>query len=92
MRTNKDNWSVYLIKADDDSLYCGISTDVQRRLLEHQSGKGAKYFRARKAIELMYIHGNLSRVLASQLEYKVKKLKRKSKLALITGELSIKDL
>ncbi len=92
MSTNNDNWSVYLIKADDNSLYCGISTDVKRRLKEHQSGKGAKYFRGRKAVELMYTHENLSRVLASQLEYKVKKLKRKNKLALITGELSINEL
>lgn len=91
MTTNTD-WHIYLIKADDDSLYCGISTDVKRRLHEHQSGKGAKYFRGRKALEVMFTHSHLSRSTASQLEWKVKRLSRKNKIALIEGKLQITEL
>ena len=48
-------WYVYIVRASDQSLYTGITTDLERRLSEHQSGKaGAKYFRGRSAIEMVY--------------------------------------
>ena len=51
-----DQWYVYMVRASDQTLYTGITTDPQRRLAEHQSGKaGAKYFRGRKAGEMVYL-------------------------------------
>ena len=51
-------WYVYIVRASDQSLYTGITTDPERRLVEHQSGKaGAKYFRGRKAVEMVHIEG-----------------------------------
>ena len=51
-------WYVYMVRASDQSLYTGITTDLERRLKEHQSGSaGAKYFRGRSAIETVsYTH------------------------------------
>ena len=44
-------WYVYIVRASDETLYTGITTDLERRLAEHQSGKaGAKYFRGRTAL------------------------------------------
>ena len=69
-------WSIYLVRASDNSLYCGIATDVARRFAEHQEGGklSAKYLRARTPLILCYhtVIGNRS--LASRAEYRLKKL------------------
>ena len=50
----EDNWYVYILRCGDGTLYTGITTDVQRRLQMHRSGKGAKYTRGRQPLELVY--------------------------------------
>ena len=50
----EDNWYVYILRCGDGTLYTGITTDVQRRLQMHRSGKGAKYTRCRQPLELVY--------------------------------------
>ncbi|MDC0302686.1 GIY-YIG nuclease family protein [bacterium] len=79
-------WSVYLIRCGDDSLYCGISNDVERRLAEHQSQgpKCAKYLRGRTPLSLVYEKKIGTRAEASSEEYRIKTLSRKSKKTLIT--------
>lgn len=77
-------WYVYMVRASDQSLYTGITTDLERRLAEHQSGKaGAKYFRGRNAIEMVYSEQADGRSAASIREAAIKKLTREKKLALI---------
>ena len=77
-------WYVYIVRASDQSLYTGITTDLERRLSEHQSGKaGAKYFRGRSAIEMVYSEQADGRSGASIREVAIKKLTRENKLALI---------
>ncbi|MGY8849929.1 MAG: GIY-YIG nuclease family protein [Pseudomonadales bacterium] len=77
-------WYVYIVRASDQSLYTGITTDLERRLAEHQSGKaGAKYFRGRSAIEMVYSEQADGRSGASIREAAIKKLTRENKLALI---------
>ena len=77
-------WYVYMVLASDHSLYTGITTDPERRLAEHQSGTaGAKYFRGREAIDMVYIELADSRSSASIREAQIKKLNRTDKLALI---------
>ena len=77
-------WFVYIIRASDQTLYTGITTDPLRRLAEHQSGKaGAKYFRGRSAIEMVYVEASDNRSTASIREAAIKKLSRSQKLTLI---------
>ena len=77
-------WFVYIIRASDQTLYTGITTDPVRRLAEHQSGKaGAKYFRGRSAIEMVYVEASDNRSTASIREAAIKKLSRSEKLTLI---------
>ena len=73
-------WFVYIIRADDSSLYTGITTDLQRRLKQHQSGKGgAKYFRGRRACEYVFTESRHSRSSASVREAQIKKMTRQQK-------------
>ena len=74
-------WYVYLAKCRDESLYCGITTDVGRRINEHNSGhKGAKYTRARRPVELLdYMIVN-SRSDALKVELFIKRCPKSIKL------------
>ena len=77
-------WYVYIIRATDQSLYTGITTDVQRRFAEHQSGRaGAKYFRGRSPEEIVMVESGHDRSSASIREAQIKKLTREQKLELI---------
>ena len=84
-------WSIYLIRCDNDNLYTGISTDVNRRLKEHQSGgiKSAKYLRGKGPLKLMFQAEIGNRSEASIVEAKVKKLSHDKKELLIKGEYSL---
>lgn len=50
----ESTWYLYILRCRDDSLYTGITTDVEKRLEMHRSGKGAKYTRGRAPLELVY--------------------------------------
>jgi putative endonuclease len=89
-------WSLYLLRCADGSIYTGITTDVTRRLDEHQSGsRGSKYLRSRRPVQLLYQRRIGTRSLASRLEYQVRNLARKCKDdvaavdALIDGFMSL---
>ena len=72
-----------MLRCKDDSLYTGYTDDVQRRLKVHQSGKGAKYTRARLPVELAYWEELPDRSAALRREAAIKKLSRKEKLILL---------
>ena len=74
-------WYVYMLRCGDGSLYTGSTTDVARRLREHQNGTGAKYTRARPPVSLAYTE----EASDQRREAAIKKLPRKRKLALIEG-------
>lgn len=76
-------WYLYILRCADGSLYTGITTDVERRLEEHRSGKGAKYTRGRGPLELVYREVCGSHSDALKREYAVKQLVRKDKLEMI---------
>jgi len=77
-------WFVYIIRADDNTLYTGITTDLDRRLIQHQTGKGgAKYFRGRKACEFVYKESGHNRSSASIREAQIKKMSRQQKNLLL---------
>ena len=77
------NWSVYIIHCSDNSLYTGITTDVEARFSQHASGKGAKYFRGRKPDAVVYVEGGHDRSSASREEIRLKKLSAREKWLLI---------
>ena len=77
---------VYILKCSDNTLYTGIATDVNRRLIEHNtSEKGAKYTRVRRPVELVYQEELQDRSSACKREYQIKQLKREEKLRLINA-------
>ncbi|MDG1819717.1 MAG: GIY-YIG nuclease family protein [Porticoccaceae bacterium] len=77
-------WFVYMIRATDQSLYTGITTDVERRFAEHKSGRaGAKYFRGRSPEQVVLVESGYDRSSASIREAQIKKLSREQKLQLI---------
>ncbi|WP_300000482.1 GIY-YIG nuclease family protein [uncultured Cedecea sp.] len=86
------SWYLYLIRGQDNRLYTGITTDVQRRFAEHQSGKGAKALRGRGALQLVFSQqvGNHSQAL--RIEYKIKQLSKTQKERLVNQERSLEEL
>lgn len=76
-------WYVYMLRCGDDSLYTGIATDVEKRLQQHRSGKGAKYTRGRGPLKLRYLEHCGDHSAALKLEYRMKQRTRGEKLALI---------
>ncbi len=75
---------VYILKCADETLYTGITTDIKRRVEEHNSSeKGAKYTKLRRPVDLVYSEESENRSTASKREYAIKKLSRAQKLELI---------
>ena len=78
-------WYLYVVECSDGSLYTGVTTDVHRRLSEHNnSSKGAKYTRSMRPVRLVYYEKHADRSSACKAEYALKKLSRKKKLELIS--------
>jgi len=77
---------VYLLECDDQSIYTGITTDLERRFKEHQSGKsgkGANYTNAKGAVKIVYSEEHPDRSTASKRESEIKKMSRQEKLEMI---------
>lgn len=74
---------VYVLRCRDGSLYCGWTNALDRRLREHQSGKGSRYTRSRLPVELAWSRGMGSRGEAMREEARIKSLPRAEKLRLI---------
>jgi len=86
------NWVCYLLRCADDTLYCGITNDMEKRLGAHNAGTAAKYTRSRGPVELVYVEDCADRSAASKREMNIKKLPRVEKLSLarvVSGESAI---
>ena len=78
-------WYVYVVRCNDGTLYTGSTTDVDRRISEHNSGnKGAKYTRSRRPVELIFCTAHGTRSSAQMVESSFKKLSRREKLDLVS--------
>ncbi len=77
-----EKWFVYMLRCADASLYTGITNDLERRFTMHNNGKGARYTRTRRPLELVYQETCRNRVEALVRECALKALPRKAKLAL----------
>jgi len=84
-----NNWFVYIILCSDESLYTGITTDIERRFQQHLSQQGAKYFRGRDPVKVIYQESGHTRSSASIKEAQIKALSRKDKLLLLNSELNL---
>ena len=86
-------FSLYIVRCTDDTLYTGIAADVARRLSEHEtSARGAKYLRGKGPLKLEFSEAVGDRATATALEYRVKRLTRAQKEAIIDGRESLCDL
>ena len=80
MKIGDRPWFLYVVHCSDGTLYTGVTTDVKRRVDEHNVGKrGAKYTAARRPVRLIYVSYYVSRSDAQKAEGKFKKLTRKQK-------------
>lgn len=77
---------VYVLECDDGSLYTGYTTDVERRVAEHDAGDGAKYTRGRTPVELVHVESFDCRSAAMSREYEIKQLSRLEKERLVFEE------
>lgn len=82
-------WQVYIILCSDDSLYTGITTDVERRFSRHAEGRGAKYFRGRRPLQVVYLENGHNRSSASKRECDIKAMGRAGKNLLISRQATI---
>ena len=78
-------WFVYLVRAANGALYCGISDDPRRRFAQHQSGKGARFFYSSPAQALVYVEACADKAAALREERGIKQLKKSAKEALVAA-------
>ena len=85
-------WYVYLLRCADNSLYTGITTSIERRILEHNNcnKKGAKYTRVRRPVALAYSEQLTDRSEASRREYQLKQLTKREKEKLVSSYQKLK--
>jgi len=74
---------VYVLECADGSLYTGYTTDVERRVAEHDDGEGAKYTRGRMPVQLVHVESFDSKSAAMSREYEIKQLSRGEKVRLV---------
>lgn len=77
------NWVCYVLLCADGTLYCGITNDLDRRLVVHNAGDGAKYTRGRVPVRLAYCESCADKSSALKREMEIKSLPRMKKLELI---------
>lgn len=78
------NWFVYIVRCKDDTLYTGITNDLEKRIRTHNLGKGAKYTQPRRPVTLVYSEKHSDKSSASKREAQIKGLSRLQKLNLIS--------
>jgi putative endonuclease len=81
------NWVCYILRCADDTLYTGISNDLEKRLAAHNAGTAAKYTRARGPVQLVFVEPCADKSSALKREIAIKKLSRAQKIHLITPSL-----
>jgi putative endonuclease len=78
-----ETWQVYLLTCSDASLYCGITNDLDARILTHNAGRGAKYTRSRLPVELAVAGPKMTKSAALKFEIQIKKLPAEKKVSTV---------
>lgn len=73
-------WYVYILECHDESLYTGITNDLEKRMKAHENGTGSKYVKRKGFLQLLHAIKTKDKVEAAQLEYKIKHLQRNDKI------------
>ena len=73
------SWQVYLLRCSDDSLYCGTTTDLERRVQEHNQGVGSRYTKSRLPVRMVWSSDKLNKSEAFKEEYRIKRLSKVQK-------------
>ena len=81
------SWVCYLLLCSDDTLYCGITNDIDARLAAHNTGVGAKYTRGRIPVQLVHVESCPDKSSALKRELKIKQLPRAQKVNLYNVKL-----
>ena len=79
-------WTVYILKCVDETLYTGVTNDMDKRLAAHESGKGAKYTKGRGPFTLIYTESFAAKGDALRREIQIKSYSRAQKLLLVTAQ------
>lgn len=82
------DWTVYILRCADGTLYTGITNDLERRVSAHETGQGAKYTKGRGPFQLVYNETCEGRGEASKRENEIKSLSREEKLRLVSDDRS----
>ncbi len=80
-------WTVYILKCNDESFYVRFTTDLKKRIQDHQSGDGAQYTRSRLPVKLVYSEKYIKQNDAEDRERQIKRWSRTKKEALISGKI-----
>ena len=83
---NKNEWVVYLVCCADESLYCGITNDIEKRLVAHNSGKGAKYTKSRVPVDVVGVSSQMTKSEALKLERHIKRVPAGKKVSELTKQ------
>lgn len=83
MLDSETPWFVYFIRTKTQTLYCGITTDLARRLAQHQAGKGAKYLRGKGPLDLVWHSEPMTHLMAAKQEYAMKQWSKAKKEAFL---------
>ena len=85
-------WNIYILRCNDDSLYIGITNDIERRQREHASGKrGAKYLQGKKPFSLVFSHQIKEKGQALKAEYQLKQLSKDKKEYFLSNPNELRD-
>ncbi len=76
----------YIVRCKDDTLYCGWTNNLEKRIANHNAGTGAKYTKHRRPVELVYFETHDTKEEAMRREYAIKQMNRQQKLKLIESK------
>ena len=79
---------VYLLRCKDNTIYCGYTNNLEKRIETHNSGKGSKYTRGRRPLKLIYVEELSSKSIALKREYKLKQLSKYEKEKLVKSNVN----
>lgn len=88
---NMSNWYVYILQCADNSLYTGVTTELSRRLSEHNKKTASRYTRSRVPVQLRYFECRKNRAEAQRREYEIKQFSRVRKWQLIAQFIPPED-
>ena len=76
----KKSWYVYILECYDESLYTGITNDLEKRMVAHKTGKGSKYVRSKRFKKVLHAISMKDKSESAKIEYKIKQLERNDKI------------